>query len=379
MRILVSIKNMEDAAGGAERVISQLLPALVARGHEIHLVTLDRPSAESFYSLPQAVSWTKLGTAGNGAKLTPLRFLRSVAALRRAARGIAPDVAVGIMHSLYVPLAAALLGTRIPLVASEHIVAEHYRKRPMEYLLLCLASLRARYVTVLSQAIALQFPAIVRARAIPIPNPVPVPPAAASGNAPARDGQAPRVLTMGRLYPQKDHPTLIRAVAQLLPEFPDMRLRIVGEGPMRADLEQLVQDLGVGACVDLPGRVRDTEREYANADLFVMPSLYESFGLVVAEALAHRVPVVAFRDCPGLREILTHDRDSVLVDPADRVTALAGGIRDLLSDRARARRLGAQGPVSVARFAPETVFDSWEAMLADAAGHGRRATPHPRP
>jgi glycosyltransferase involved in cell wall biosynthesis len=362
VRIVLAIKGLEDAAGGAERVVSVLLSGLLARGHEVRLVTLDRPGAPSFYPLPDAVVWRQLGTTGVTRKQTLSSFIRSMLALRRTVRAERPDVVVGFMHSMFVPLAFALMATRIPFVASEHIVPEFYENRRLEYLLLILASLRAQKVTALSEAIAARYPRPVRRRMVAIPNPVE--PACTEPGRPDDTTQTPYLLTIGRMDPQKDQQTLLRAFARVRQRFPDLRLRIVGDGELRYDLQTLAQWLAIDHAVEMPGRVRETDAEYARALLFVLPSRFESFGMVAAEALARKLPVVAFADCPGVTEIVADDVNGVLVAGTPRANALAEAIDDLLCDRQRLTRLAMAGPASVERFYPEAVITRWESLLA---------------
>ena len=370
MRILFAIKSMANAGGGTERVVSVLAPRLRSRGHDVRLVTLDRVEATSFYELPADLPWTKLATADIGEKLTLCASLRTIRRLRRLVRAERPDIAVGFMHSMYVPLAAALVGNGVPMIASEHIVPDYYRRRRLEYALLTLACCRARKVTALSQAIADRYPAPVRRRMIAIPNPV-------SPTAPVKpvtrgQHETRTILTIGRMDGQKDHQTLIRAFARIAPEFPDWQVRIVGDGELRGDLEALVQDLGLGEQVSMPGTVKDTTREYLQADLFALPSRFESFGMVVAEALGHGLPVVAFADCPGVNEILSDETTGLLVDGTDRPTALARALHRLVSDPALRTRLGSMGPSSVAHFQPDRIAERWETILRETA-QGARA------
>jgi glycosyltransferase involved in cell wall biosynthesis len=349
--------------------VSVLIPGLIARGHDVRLVTFDRPGASSFYPLPDGVVWRQLGTARVAQRQTPGSFLRSVQGLRRAVRAERPEVVVGFMHSMFVPLALALLATRIPLVASEHIVPEYYKTRRLEYLLLVGASLRVRKVTALSQAIASRYPYPVRRRMVAIPNPVQ--PATTDPRGPGDAGQPPYLLTIGRLDPQKDHETLLRAFARLRARFPDLRLRIVGEGQLRGTLQELARELDIEGAVEMPGRVQDTDAEYARARLFILPSRFESFGMVAAEALARKLPVVAFADCPGVNEIVQHDVNGLLAASNPREAALAETIAALLSDQERTGRLAAAGPSSVAQFYPETVVSQWEDVLAGAVAPNR--------
>src|SRR5207253_10560972 len=108
------------------------------------------------------------------------------------------------------------------------------------------------------------------------------PPAAARPPAP------PRLLYVGRLEANKRVGWLLPLVDALLPRCPDLTLRLVGDGPMRADLERAVLQRGLGQQVVFVGGLArgQVEAELRQADVFVFPSAYESFGTAVLEALA---------------------------------------------------------------------------------------------
>ena len=133
------------------------------------------------------------------------------------------------------------------------------------------------------------------------------------------------LVTVGTLKAQKNHRLLLQAFAQVAPEL-DAALVILGEGGLRAMLEQDVQDLGLQARVVMPGFHADPTPWYQSSDLFVLSSDFEGFANVVAEALACGTPVVS-TDCPhGPAEILEHGRYGELV-PVGDADALAAGIR----------------------------------------------------
>ncbi len=106
---------------------------------------------------------------------------------------------------------------------------------------------------------------------------------------------APLILCAARLAPQKDLFTAIRAFAELPPAL-KAQLLILGEGPLRARLEQEARRLGVAARVEMPGHVRDIAPYLARADLYLMSSHYEGYPAVLVEAIAAGVPIVT-TDC----------------------------------------------------------------------------------
>jgi glycosyltransferase involved in cell wall biosynthesis len=137
-------------------------------------------------------------------------------------------------------------------------------------------------------------------------------------------------LSVGALKEQKDHATLIRAFA-LLPESLNAKLTILGEGPLRAELEALVQQLGLQNRIAMPGFVVDTYPWYRTADLFVLSSRWEGFGNVIVEALECGVQVVS-TDCQsGPAEILENGRIGRLV-PIQKPAALAASMATALTE-----------------------------------------------
>ncbi|MDP1731600.1 MAG: glycosyltransferase [Devosia sp.] len=143
-------------------------------------------------------------------------------------------------------------------------------------------------------------------------------------------GDVPLILAAGRLVPPKDFGTLLRAFARLL-EKRSARLMILGEGPLRAELEALVDELNLGANVSMPGFASNPYALMRRANLFVLSSIYEGFGNVLVEAMAVGTPVVS-TDCPsGPAEILENGKWGRLV-PVGDVEGLARAMDDALDD-----------------------------------------------
>lgn len=137
-------------------------------------------------------------------------------------------------------------------------------------------------------------------------------------------GEPPVILGVGRLHRQKDFPTLIRAFA-LVRQHKPTRLMILGKGPDRYKLEALIKELGLTNEIALPGFVKNPYAYMARAAVFVLSSIYEGFGNVVAEAIAVGTPVVS-TDCPsGPAEILDSGKYGCLV-PVGDIKALAEAI-----------------------------------------------------
>jgi GalNAc-alpha-(1->4)-GalNAc-alpha-(1->3)-diNAcBac-PP-undecaprenol alpha-1,4-N-acetyl-D-galactosaminyltransferase len=360
LRILFAIKSLHVEGGGAERVLVQVANGLAARGHEVAILTFDRPGQQPFYEVADHVALIDLGLGVVGRSTPRTTLLRALPALRAAVRQRSPDVAVGFMHSMYIPLGAALVGSGVPVIASEHQVARYYRDRPAERAALLAAPLACRTLTTTSEKVRDSFPGSLQRRMVAIPNPVP-------SAVPTEDSEVGRdrtILSVGALTEQKDHLTLVRAFASVVEQHPGWVLRIVGEGPLRAQLEAEAHRLGVGPAVELPGTVTPIEPEYRRATVFAISSVFESFGLVTAEALAHSTPVVGFADCPGTNELVVDGWNGLLVHGRDRVQALAEGLDRLLKDPSLRKTLAERAPASLARFRLDGILDKWECLLS---------------
>ena len=139
---------------------------------------------------------------------------------------------------------------------------------------------------------------------------------------------APVVLAAGRLAPQKDFATLITAFKYVVSKC-DARLIIVGEGEQRNMLTSLVQELDLTDYVDMPGFVDNPYAYMKHSDLFVLSSIFEGFGNVIAEAMACGCPIVS-TDCPsGPSEILQNGEYGTLV-PVGDAESLGQAIIDAL-------------------------------------------------
>lgn len=145
------------------------------------------------------------------------------------------------------------------------------------------------------------------------------------------------VVSVGRLAEPKDFETLVTALAGLPPGT--ARLTILGDGPLRGEIEDLLRRLGVADSVVLAGEVADVRQRLAVADVFVLSSRSEGLPISVLEAMAAGLPVVA-SDVGGLHEVVVDGATGYLVAPGD-ATALAGRVAELAADPDLRTMLGA--------------------------------------
>ena len=362
MKILFTIKSMNSVGGGAERVLSEVVNGLTERGHHVSILTFDQPNGESFYHLDSSINRIDLGIGSVGKRSTFLETVKRFIFLRRNIVENAPDIVVGFMHSMFIPLGVALVGTGIPVIASEHIGVEHYKYHPFENLLLQTTPWFIKNTVVISEKIRQGFNGRLKKNMTVISNPISIPKRVIK---PKVDPNSSRkvILSVGRLVFQKDHKTLIDAYAMLADEFPEWSLKIFGDGELRLKLEVQIEKLNLQERIQLPGTIPDVAEEFLLAQIFIVPSLYESFGLATAEALVFGLPVLGFADCSGTNELIKHNQNGILVSGPDRVLALADGMRDLMSSSELRERLGGEGPNSMAGFSREKICYKWEELL----------------
>jgi glycosyltransferase involved in cell wall biosynthesis len=342
--------------GGAERVALKLIADFIALGHRVDLVLM-AAKGELISLLPPGVRVIDLGCA---------RIRDVILPLRRYLRREKPDAIQISMWPLTVVgiLAHRLARSKARLVVSDHIMlSRQYPLGRVGSKLLGL-SIGLFYPKADARVVVSKQAGDDLARLSGIPrdsieliyNPVAIPPAGSARNAEIErlwSTNDPRILTVGSLKEQKNHKLLIRSFARLLRTKP-ARLMILGEGDQRGPLAELAEAEGVGDRVLMPGFAADPWPYYASADLFVLSSDYEGFGLVLVEAMRCGLPVVS-TDCEaGPREILADGAYGRLV-PCGDVEALAAAMLDALESPVDAKALKVRaeeisGPAASARY-----------------------------
>jgi glycosyltransferase involved in cell wall biosynthesis len=154
-------------------------------------------------------------------------------------------------------------------------------------------------------------------------------------------GNAPVLGCVGVLLPDKGQEWLIRALAELRTEFPDLRLLLAGDGPCRPRLESLAGELSVQGAVIFAGFVKDVENVYAALDVFLLPSFFEALNNSLLAAMAYEIPSIAFRR-GALGEIIEDGKSGLLTAAAD-TRELCSAVRKILKDRALAKSLAEAG------------------------------------
>ncbi len=151
---------------------------------------------------------------------------------------------------------------------------------------------------------------------------------------------APEILVVGDLLPSKGHQLVLRAFGNLVPSFPQLRCRIVGEGPLRARFEALVRNLGIGQQVRFVDRLSRSEVADAmqRCSVFVLPSRNEALGCVYLEAMSCGKPVIACRG-QGITEVIEHGKNGWLI-PADGLEELVQGLSAFLASPELCSRIG---------------------------------------
>lgn len=173
--------------------------------------------------------------------------------------------------------------------------------------------------------------------------------------APGPRPERPTLLFVGRLAAVKGVPVLFEALKSVTADHPDVQLRLIGDGPERADLEIRAADMGLSDHVEFCGYKSQTEvaEALSTTDIFVLPSFAEGVPVVLMEAMAAQVPVVTTR-IAGVPE-LVEDGVSGLLVPPGAVPALTAALKTLLGDATLRAQMGQAGQVKVAaEFASAT-------------------------
>lgn len=346
-----------------------LAPELARRGHRVSIVTTRR-SGE-----PEIEQWEGV-TVHRVFTVKAYGFyqaLPSGAAIREILERVKPDLIhhhyVGYMMMRVCSIAESL---NLPQVSTYHFSSEVLTQplpmRPFAGIIRrLLVSYNNRFDRIVAPSLNLARQIEregVRTPVVFVSNPV-----VFSGNSdivPAERSPAFTLLYAGRLGQEKNLGYLIRAFARLRDTLPDAVLWVAGRGPEQAMLEGLCAQLGVVESVCFLGFLDHPTlaRYYAACDVFVLPSLVETQGLVAMEAMRFSLPVIVTKAIVSAEELVEHDVNGYIVDP-DSVGDLADRLSFLASNAKVRAAMGQSSQVRAEAYRPELVVAATEAVYRE--------------
>ena len=213
---------------------------------------------------------------------------------------------------------------------------------------------RADTVVFQSETVKNMFPESIKKKGVVIPNPIEVPLMASS------PGHG-KIVSVGRLHPQKNHALLIRAFALFITDHPDYSLHIYGNGEMREETERLITSLSLDGSVFLEGFVHDVHTAIRDAEFFVMSSDYEGMPNALLEAMMMGIPCIS-TGFQGAEEFFGQS-GSCLLTPVGDELSLCDAMQELADDEKKRKELASKGAEFAKKYSPENIIPLWESLL----------------
>lgn len=345
-----------NAFAGAERMTAVIANALAERGYPVLILSLW--DARSCFTLhPDVVHETLFAQRPSFKRA----YLSTVGGIRRFVKQRHVDVLIEVDTMLTLFTLPATLGLNVRRIAWEHCHFDEDLGNPLRRYARRMAARWNEAVVVLTERDrkrwlqATHASAPVIAISNPLPFAFPTEPAALTSRI---------VLAVGRLTPVKGFDVLLQAWELASRNMPGWKLRIVGEGEARGQLEAMRHRLGLDSSVDMPGATKDIEGVYRDAAMFCLSSRYEGYGLALVEAMAYGLPIVSTNCETGPREILQAGTNGMVV-AVDDATAMAQAIVTLASEHEvkLRERLAANGRQRASRQTIQHICSKWEQIL----------------
>lgn len=351
---ILHIQKVKGISGSEKNLLS-LLPCLDPQKYEAHFLILEESSLpqEEYESLFKGTS-VKVHRWLIHRHLDFRVFLKLIRFIRREKFDL---VHTHLIHAdIHGVLAARLAGVPI-IMSTKHGWDIYPRIKKRELWLLRFVSRYLDHVVTISDAldpICKKYERIPEGKMTTIYYSLPP----AESFSPV---SSDHFLFLGRLMVEKGCRELLKAFRQVLEEFPNAKLKLAGDGPLRREMEGWVEQNGLGEAIKILGYQKDIDSLIDQSAVVVLPSYGEGFGLVLLEAMAHQRPVIA-TNVSAIPEVVQHGKTGLLVPPKN-VHSLVEAMKTFLRDPDLEKKLGQAGYERLKKhFSPEQMVSKTEAL-----------------
>jgi len=356
MRIAFVIGSM--GRGGAERVISIIANSYAEKGWNVDIILLLNSKCD--YELNNNI---RIIDISDSEKSRISNLPRWLFGIRRYIKTYNPHRIVSFVARINILTILANIGIGKNLIISERndpkSDGRSWTIKIATYLLYPLA----KSIVFQTDWAKSCFPQNIQNKGIIIANPVDV-------TITASKNKENKIVAVGRLIEQKNHKLLIGAFSKVLEQKPNYKLYIYGEGKLRRELVNQVEELNISDNVFMPGNVLNIHEKISDAEMFVLSSDYEGLSNALLEAMMMGLPCIS-TNCAGSNEVIEHEKNGLLV-PIKDAKSLSESIVRLIQDRELAEKLGKNAMACSVKFKSENVISDWKNVIEEYDSKGAR-------
>ncbi len=324
MKKIVFFINSLDRGAGTERISVDVANSLVQQGFSVSFLLLEEYK-DSFFKLDSKIKVYSINLSFH-------QKIKSILVLRNFLKEYKPDYLINVAFQMAIISLFSNFGCKTKIITWDHFFLR--AGSIWGYLMRLISALCGYKQIVLTETDKKSYPALIQDKVYCIPNFTTINPQEMISSLNSK-----KVLSIGRLTFTKGFDLLVKAWEIVHHKYPDWKLEIVGEGDDRNELCRIIDRLSLSDSINVLHAQNNILPIYLSASLYVLPSRYEPFGLVLIEAKSCGLPIVAF-NCPfGPKNIVRDSIDGLLVEP-ENSDQLAIAICSLINDQVKLQEMG---------------------------------------
>jgi glycosyltransferase involved in cell wall biosynthesis len=355
---LLYITTNLQGSGGLSRILSVKLNYLIETyGYTIHVITTNNKSDTFFYDFDNRIVFHKIDIKNFGFR----HLLKYKMLLQDIVNEINPNIIINCDNGFKGTLLPYLINTK------ETFVYERHGSRQINNFTL-IESLKKNFANLILDRSLYKYNAFIvlndqdgkdwkTDNIIVISNPL-------WFSSPQKQNKLQNkvVVAIGRHSIEKQFDILIKIWKKVVVEYPDWTLKIYGETDGEKTIEKLVQQLNMNNHVKLHSPIKNIEQAYSNASILLNTSSSEAFGLVIIEAMAFGLPVIAFDSASGPKSVIENEKNGLLIENND-IQTYANKIKVLIQNETLRKALGENAKESVKRFNLDSIMKQWHELF----------------